>query len=90
MLPDLRPLYTDEIADTVFDVTLGSVDMMTILLTAVQTTYLEEQEKSSKRGKKKPAEEIVNTEKIIEIGEKHLRRMRQLFEDGQRSRSEAP
>ena len=83
MLPDLRPLYTDEIADTVFDVTLGSVDMMTILLTAVQTTYLEEQEKSSKRGKKKPAEEIVNTEKIIEIGEKHLRRMRQLFEDGQ-------
>ena len=83
LLPDLRPLYTDEIADTIFDVTLGSVDMMTILLSAVQTAYLDEQEKNAKRGKKKPAGEIVNTEMISRIGGKQLGRMRQLFKDGQ-------
>ena len=83
LLPDLRPLYTDEIADTIFDVTLGSVDMMTILLSAVQTAYLDEQEKNAKHGKKKPAGEIVNTEMISRIGGKQLGRMRQLFKDGQ-------
>lgn len=83
LLPDLRPLYTDEIADTIFDATLGSVDMMTILLSAVQTAYLEEQEKNAKRGKKKPAGEIVDAAMITRIGEKHLGRMRQLFKDGQ-------
>lgn len=83
MIPDLRPLYTDEIADTVFDVTLGSVDMMTILLSAVQTRYLEIQQKNERTGKKKPAGEIVNKEMITALGEKHLGRMRELFKDGQ-------
>lgn len=83
LLPELRPLYTDEIADAIFDATLGSVDMMTILISAVQTAYLEEQEKNARRGRKKPAGEIVNEEMIAEIGDKQLGRMRQLFIDGE-------
>ena len=82
MLPDLRPLYTDEIADTIFDLTLGSVDMMTILLSAVQTAYLDALENRPKCRKKVPAGEIVNKELIIKIGTKQLSRMRELFNNG--------
>jgi hypothetical protein len=83
VLPDLRPLFTDEIADAVLDVTLGSVDMMTILISAVQSKYLEEKEKNARRGRKKPAAEIVNADMIREIGAKQLERMRVLYRDGQ-------
>lgn len=83
ILPELRPLYSDEIADAVLDITMGSVDMMTILLSAIQSRYLEEQEKNAKRGKKKPPAEIVNVDMISKIGEKQLERMRALYEDGQ-------
>lgn len=83
MLPDLRPIYTDDIADTVLDLTMGSIDMITILLSAVQTKYLDVQEKNEKKGKKKPPTEIVNPDTIRETGEKVLGRMRELFKDGQ-------
>ena len=85
MLPDLRPLYTDEIANIIYDMTFGSVDMMTILLSAIQTEYLEEKEKNARRGKKKTAGEIVDEEMIIRTGKKKLFRMRDLFKDGQLS-----
>ena len=84
MLPDLRPLYSDEMADTILDVSLGSVDMITILLSAIQIAYLDAQEKNAKRGRKVPAEKIVNTEMVRKTGEEQLGRMRALFKSGKK------
>ena len=82
-LPDLRPLFTDEMADAVLDITMGSVDMMTILISAVQSRYLEEREKYARKGKKRSPAEIVNADMVKKIGTKQLERMRALYEDGQ-------
>ena len=75
LLPELRGLYSDDICEAVYRWTLGSVDMITILLVAVQRDYLE-------RKKKAPGMtpgEIVTRAFVEETAEKNLSRMLALF-----------
>ena len=78
MLPELRGIRGDRLFETIYEWTLGSVDMLTILLVAIQREYLRRRQKE--KGVK--PEEIVTCGFVEEVAGKSLSRMRELFLSG--------
>lgn len=75
LLPEMQTEFTDELYDEIYYWTLGSIDMISILLVAMQQEYLEK--------KKNEQRVTVNVSFIKQVGKAKLTRMRQLFSDGQ-------
>lgn len=79
MLPELRGYWSDGLFKVIYNWTCGSVDMLTILLVALQREYLMLKEED---GELRP-EEIITCEFVEEVAGKNLARMRALFTSGQ-------
>ncbi len=78
MLPEFKDVYSEELFEVIYEWTMGSVDMLTILLVAIQRDYLNKK----KKNKKAKPDEIVTTEFVKDVAEKNLSRMRTLFRKG--------
>ena len=80
MLPELRGLYCDGIFDRLYEWTLGSIDMLTILLVCIQRKYLSVKKKAARRS----PSDIITPSFIDEVALDKLSRMHKLFMEGQK------
>lgn len=78
MLPELVETYSNDIFEIIYKWTLGSIDMITLLLCAVQTAWL----RARRKNKQALPSEIITAETVEDLAEKNLSRMRKLFKDG--------
>ena len=80
LLPELRGLYSEDMGDVIYRWTLGSIDMLTILLVCIQKEYL----RIHKKTPGKSVEDIVTPAFAEEIAKDKLARMTSLFKKGQK------
>lgn len=78
ILPEMKAELTDEMFEEIYFWTLGSIDMISILLVSLQQEYVSRRKKGAKNIK-------VTTEFIKSVAKAKLTRMRKLFLDGQTS-----
>lgn len=79
LLPELRGLYSEDMGDIIYRWTLGSIDMLTILLVCIQKEYL----RAHKKTPGMPVEDIVTPAFVEGIAKDRLARMTRLFKKGQ-------
>ena len=80
MLPEIRGLYSDDIFDRIYEWTLGSIDMLTILLVCIQREYLN----AKKKAARKSPSDIITPSFVDGVALEKLSRMHTLFSEGQK------